>query len=454
MPKLGSAPRKRTPRRPSVTVRPPGPAARAVLEKDARYMSPSYTRCYPLVVESAEGMYVQDVDGNSFLDFTAGVAVCATGHAHKAVVAAIQEQAARFVHMAGTDFYYALQSDLAELLARITPGDFEKRVFFTNSGAETVEAAFKLARYFTGRPRMLAFTGGFHGRTFGALSLTGSKTVQKRGFAPLVPEVTHVPYAYCYRCPINLKYPSCNLACVDSIEETVLHKLVPPEEVAAIIVEPIQGEGGYVVPPAGYFERLAAIAKKHGMLLIVDEIQSGMGRTGKMFAIEHWDVVPDIVCIAKGIASGLPLGAMVARADLHTWKPGAHANTFGGNPVACAAALATIRLLEEELLANAKRTGGVLRARLDSLRDAFDVVGDVRGLGLMLAAEIVESKKTRAKAPGLRDRIVDLCFEKGLLLLGCGENTIRFCPPLILSAEDVRVGMDILAGVLHEVSAA
>lgn len=458
MPKLASSsPRKSAasaaPRRPSVKITPPGPVARPILEKDGRYLSPSYTRGYPLVVKSAEGVYVEDVDGNTFLDFTAGVAVCATGHAHKTVVKAIQDQAARFLHMAGTDFYYALQSDLAEVLARITPGDFPKRVFFTNSGAETVEAAFKLARYYTGRPRMLAFTGAFHGRTMGALSLTASKTVQKKGFAPLVPDVTHVPYAYCYRCPFNLQHPACELACVDYLEETVLHKQVPPEEVAAIIVEPVQGEGGYVVPPPGYYERLAAIAQQHGMLFIVDEIQSGLGRTGKMFAIEHWGAVPDIVCIAKGIASGLPLGAMVSRADLNTWGPGAHANTFGGNPVACAAALATIGLIEEELLANAGRVGPDLKARLEELRGRHDVVGDVRGLGLMLGVEIVRSRRSREKAADLRNRIVDLCFAKGLLLLGCGENTIRFCPPLVLTADDVQVGVEIFEAAVREASA-
>ncbi|MBI5366707.1 MAG: acetyl ornithine aminotransferase family protein [Planctomycetes bacterium] len=442
------------PRRPRIRVPPPGPNGRAVLAKDQKYLAPSYTRCYPLVVKQAEGMYVEDVDGNSYLDFTAGIAVCATGHAHKAVVRAIQEQAAKFLHMAGTDFYYALQSDLAELLARITPGTFDKRVFFTNSGAETTEAAFKLARYFTRRPRMLAFTGGFHGRTMGALSLSASKTIQKQGFAPLVPEVTHVPYAYCYRCPFNLTHPSCELACVDYIEETVLHKQIPPEEVAAIIVEPIQGEGGYVVPPPGYFEKLGALAKKHGMLLIVDEIQSGLGRTGKMFAIQHWDVVPDIVCIAKGIASGLPLGAMVSRADLHTWGPGAHANTFGGNPVACAAALTTIGLIERELMANAAKSGAAFKAGLDDLSERYDVIGDVRGMGLMLGIEIVDSKRTRGKAAALRNEIVDRCFEKGLLIIGCGENTIRFCPPLILTESDVAVGMAILDEALEEVTAA
>ncbi len=441
-----------TPNAPKVVTALPGPNGARVLEKDARYMSPSYTRCYPLVVSRAQGMWVEDVDGNVFLDFTSGVAVCSTGHSHPKVVAAIEEQSRRFLHMAGTDFYYSQQSDLAERLAQITPGSFPKRVFLTNSGAETVEAALKLARYATKRPRMIAFYGAFHGRTMGALSLTASKAVQRRGFAPLLSEVTHVPYAYCYRCPYHLRPDTCEMACARFLEEQVFPRFCPPDEVAAIFVEPIQGEGGYVAPPPAYYHVLREICDKHGILLVADEIQSGLGRTGKWCAIEHWGVVPDIVCFAKGLASGLPIGAMVSRADLNVWDAGAHANTFGGNPVACAAALATLDLIRDGLMENAGRVGTYLEGKLRDLASRHAVVGDVRGKGLMLGIEIIESPRTRAKAHDLRERIVAACFERGLLLLGCGENTIRFCPALIATEREVDMAMGILGGVMDSVA--
>lgn len=428
---------------PEVRVKVPGPNAKKILEKDKKYICPSYTRAYPLVVASGEGMYVFDVDGNRYLDFTAGVAVNTLGHCHPEITNAIWEQSSKFLHMAGTDFYYRLQSDLAEKLSEITPGKGRKVAFFTNSGTESVEAALKLARYYTGRPRIVAFISSFHGRTFGALSLTSSKPAQRRGFSPLLSEVTHTPYAYCYRCPFNLEPKSCGTACVDFIDEWIFKKVAPPEDVAAIVVEPIQGEGGYIVPPPNYFKHLRKLCDKYGILLVVDEIQSGMGRTGKMFAIEHWGVEPDIICIAKGIASGLPLGAMVARAELHTWGKGAHANTFGGNPVACAAALKTIELLQNGVMENARKMGGYLHNKLDRLTRKYDFIGEHRGIGLMQGLEFVKSKKTKEKAPELRNKIEQECFRRGLLILGCGDNCLRFIPSLIVEKWHIDIAMDI-----------
>lgn len=436
---------------PSIKTRLPGPNAKRLIQRDEAVTSPSYTRVYPLVAARGEGCVIEDVDGNLFLDFTAGLAVTATGHCHPKVVHAIQAQASRLIHMSGTDFYYQPQIELAERIANLAPGKKKKRVFFTNSGAETVEAALKLARYKTGRTRMLAFIGAFHGRTMGALSLTASKSVQVRHFAPLLPEVTHIPYGYCYQCPYNLTYPKCEVECVRYIEKTLFKKFVPPEEVAAIIVEPIQGEGGYIVPPPGYHETLKGICEKYGILYIADEVQSGMGRTGKMFAIEHWDVVPDMICLAKGIASGMPLGILVADADLMTWEEGAHASTFGGNPVSCAAALETIQLIEDELMANAQKTGDHLIRSLQALQKRFRLIGDVRGKGLMVAIELVRSRKSRKPAVKERDRIIQECFKEGLLILGCGENSIRFSPALTVTNQEVDTAIEILSRVLKKV---
>lgn len=396
-----------------------------------------------------------DVDGNRYIDFNAGVAVAATGHAHPQVVKAIQEQAARFIHMAGTDFYYAVQIELAEKLNSLVPGDSPKQLFFTNSGAETVEAALKLARFHSGRPRFLAFLGSFHGRTLGALSLTASKVVQRRGFAPLLPGVTHIPYGYCYRCAYNLEYPSCDLHCVDYIEETLFKQLVPGDEVAAIFVEPIQGEGGYVVPPPGYHARLKELAERWGILFVADEIQMGMGRTGKWFSIEHWGVAPDITLIAKGIASGMPLGAMVARKELMDWPLGAHGTTFGGNPVSCAAASATIRVIEEEgLVENAARMGKRVLDAVGQMQTRHTCIGDVRGLGLVIGVELVQDRQTRDPASELRSDVIDRAFRKGLLLLGCGASTVRFMPALNIDAETVDEGLAIFEEALTEAEGA
>jgi len=394
---------------------------------------------------------VRDVDGNRYLDFTAGIAVLATGHAHPRVVAAIARQARRFVHMAGTDFYYAAQVKLAEALGRIAPGRKPARTFFANSGAEAMEAAFKLARYRSRRPLMLAFQGGFHGRTMGALSLTASKVGQRRRFAPLVPGVTHVPYANCYRCPYGLTYPACNTHCVSVIKDLHFKTTVPPEEVAAIVVEPIQGEGGVVVPPPEFHRRLHSLAQEFGILFVVDEVQTGMGRTGRMFGIEHWGVTPDIVAIGKGIASGLPMGAIVAPARLMDWEAGAHANTFGGNPVACEAALATIALLERKLVANAARMGRYLLRALQELKGRHRLIGDVRGMGLMLGLDLVGDLDTKDPAIRERNEVLQRCFRKGLLLLGAGQSVIRLVPPLTVTRAEADAAVEILDAALTAV---
>jgi 4-aminobutyrate aminotransferase len=429
----------------------PGSKARDYVARDREVVSPSYTRAYPFVMARGEGSLAWDVDGNRYIDFNAGIAVTTTGHAHPRVVEAIQEQAAKFIHMAGTDFYYAVQIELAEKLSSLVPGDQSKQVFFTNSGTETVEAALKLARYNTGRPRVLAFLGAFHGRTMGALSLTASKTVQRKGFSLLVPGVTHVPYGYCYRCAYNLKYPSCDLHCVDYIEHTLFKQLVPGDEVAAIFVEPIQGEGGYIVPPPGYHQRLKELAERWGILLVADEIQMGMGRTGKWFSMEHWGVAPDITLIAKGIASGMPLGAMVARRELMNWPFGAHGTTFGGNPVSCSAARATIQVIEEEgLLENAAKMGERILSAVEDIRTRHESIGDVRGKGLVVGVELVKDAETKEPASELRADVIDRAFGKGLLLLGCGSSTVRFMPALTVDANIVDEAMSIFEESLAE----
>ncbi len=422
----------------------PGPRAQALIERDNRVVSPSYTRGYPLVAERGEGCIIEDADGNRFLDFNAGIAVVATGHCHPRVVKAIQDQAARLIHMSGTDFYYEEMIALAEKLADIAPGGVPRRVSFCNSGAEAIEGALKLARYATKRDKVIAFFGGFHGRTLGALSLTARKATQRAGFGPMTPGVVHAPYPYCYRSAAGKNPDACVAESIEFIEGILFKTIAPPEEVAAIVVEPVQGEGGYIVPPRKFFDELARIGKLHGILLVFDEVQSGMGRTGKMWAADHFGAVPDIMAVAKGIASGMPLGATIARADLMTWPPGAHASTFGGNPIACQAALATIELLEEELIENSARMGAYLMERLRSWPARFPVVGDVRGLGLMLGVEFVRDQATKEKAPRLRDAVVDLAFERGLLVLGAGENTLRLCPPLIVNRDQCDFALDTL----------
>jgi 4-aminobutyrate aminotransferase len=437
---------------PLVSTPLPGPEAQRILALDKQYVSPSYTRDYPLVAKSGRGAIVEDVDGNFFLDFAAGIAVVSTGHCHPDVVGAIQKQAETLIHMSGTDFYYPLLAQLAEKMAQITPGDFPKKVTFGNSGAEAMEAAIKIARYHTRRHRLVAFLGSFHGRTMGALSLTASKAVQRRGFGPLIPGVVHVPYANPYRC---LQRPSmqdsaCDCNCTDLLERQYFATAVPPDEVAAIIVEPIQGEGGYVIPPPRFLSNLRRLCDKHGILLIFDEVQSGMGRTGKMWACDHVGVVPDILVSAKGIASGMPLGVTVAHAGLMDWGPGAHASTFGGNPVACAAALETIRLLEEKYIANSARVGEYIMEKIIDWPHKHRFVGQVRGRGLMIGIELVKSQKTREPNSEARNRVIERAFELGLLVLGCGESTVRLMPPLVIDREQADCAVDILSRCISE----
>lgn len=429
----------------------PGPEAKKVLALDRQYVSPSYTRDYPLVARRGEGMFVEDVDGNRFLDFGAGIAVVSTGHCHPKVVRAIQRQAETLIHMSGTDFYYSLLAELAEKVAQIAPGSFAKRVYFGNSGTEAMEAALKLARYHTRRPLFIAFLGCFHGRTFGSLSLTSSKAVQRNRFGPLLPGVFHSPYPNPYRCAVGHKAEECRCDPVEFIEKKLFKTVAPPEEVAAIVVEPIQGEGGYLVPPANFLPRLRELADRHGILLIFDEVQCGMGRTGKMWACDHDGVVPDILINAKGIASGLPLSVTVARADIMNWPPGAHASTFGGNPVACAAALETIRLIESEYVGNAARMGEYIMKRIANWPQKHSIVGHVRGRGLMVGVELVKNQKTREPHPVARQKVLESAFGQGLLLLGCGESTVRMCPPLIVEQKHVDPALDILERCIAEV---
>ena len=431
----------------------PGPKARAAVEADDRLISPSYTRSYPLVAKRGRGIRVEDVDGNEFIDFAAGIAVVSTGHCHPEVVAAIQKQAAELIHISGTDFYNEPLTDLADRLSAVAPMPGPHRFFYGNSGAEAVECALKLARYHTGRQQVISFFGAFHGRTMGALSLTGSKPQQKRRFSPLVPGVTHIRYPYAYRgCTGGPQDEEAfSMGCARYIEEKLFKTILAPEEVAAIFIEPIQGEGGYVVAPDNFLHELRAICDRHGILLVVDEVQSGAGRTGKWWAIEHSGVQPDIVCMAKGIASGMPLGVCMSRAEIMDWVPGSHASTFGGNPVSIAAALATMDILEREGIANAALVGGKMLERLQGWKQTHPLVGDVRGRGLMIGVELVKDKATREPATALRNRVETLAFERGLMVLGCGETTLRLCPPLILKEEEATVALDILEDVLTQV---
>jgi 4-aminobutyrate aminotransferase len=428
---------------PHVVTELPGPRARALIQADRDVVSPSLPRAYSLVADSAEGCTVTDVDGNRFLDFAAGIAVCSTGHCHPRVVQAIQDQAARLIHVSA-DFYYPPYVQAATKLAEIAPGSDDWQVFLTNSGTEAVEGALKLARYATGRHRFIAFLGAFHGRSMGAISLTASKPQYHRGFGPLLAGVTHVPYSNCLHCHYNLEHPDCDLACVDYIEREIFKRIAPPEDVAAIIVEPVQGEGGYVVPPADWLPALRALCDRNNILLIADEIQSGMGRTGKMFAIDHFDVVPDIITVAKGIASGMPLGAFIAKADLMTWDKGAHGTTFGGNPVACAAALETIALLEEGLMKNASEVGGYLIERLEELQSEHPALVDVRGLGLMIGLEFQTSEQTQA--------VVKACFQNGLIVLACGDKAVRLAPPLVVGEDEADMALEILETAISRVA--
>jgi len=428
----------------------PGPNAKRVLEKDAKFMSPSYTRDYPLVAKRGRGAVVEDVDGNSFLDFAAGIAVCSTGHCHPKVVEAIQKQAAELIHMSGTDFYYESLPQLAERLVATMPGAEHKKVFFGNSGTEAVEGAIKLARYATKRDKLIAFYGGFHGRTMGSLSLTASKSTQRKGFGALLSGVEHIHYPYAYRCAHGHGAETCGAEILEMLENDMFKRLFDPEDVAGIIIEPIQGEGGYIAAPKFFLQELQRICRKYGIMLIVDEVQSGMGRTGKWWAYEHAGIEPDIITTAKGIASGMPLSAFIAKESVMKWGPGAHGSTFGGNPVAIAAALTTMDLIESQYMENARRMGDYLFGRMAEWTRKFKVVGDVRGRGLMIGIEIVRDQRSKEKAADLRNAIVDLAFHKGLLVLGAGENSLRLSPPLLIDEEQADFAVKMLEECFRE----
>ena len=434
---------------PDIRTALPGPKASAIIERDSKYVSPSYTRDYPFVIARGEGAVVEDVDGNRFLDCAAGIAVNSTGVSHPAVVEAITAQAQKFIHMSGTDFYYEPQVRLAEELAGIAPIEGEVRTFFGNSGTEATEASLKLSRYFTKRYGIIAFIGAFHGRSMGSLSLSASKITQRRGFGPLMPGVYHAPYPDPYR--FNGSADACAAASLSFIRDQIFPHLIAPDEVAAIVVEPIQGEGGYVVPPPAFLQGLREIASEHGIMLVADEVQSGMGRTGKMFALEHFGVAADIVNIAKGIASGLPLGVTCARATVMSWPPGAHASTFGGNPVSCAAANATIKLLKEGLIANAAAVGEHLMNGLRALQDKHALIGEVRGRGLMIGVELVRDRTTKERAADERYAMVQAMFRRGVLVLGAGKNALRLAPPLVLTRSQADSVLEVFDESLSEV---
>jgi 4-aminobutyrate aminotransferase len=421
------------------------PRSHALIERDSRVMSGTVTPRYPFVMDHGIGAHVWDVDGREYIDFAAGIAVTATGHSHPRVVQAITEQAQKFIHIAGTDYYYEVQIRLAEKLAEIAPFGEPAKVFLCNSGTEAVEGAVKVARWYTERNQIIAFYGAFHGRTLGALSLTASKVVQRDGFFPLIPGVHHIPFNNPYRCLHGREEAQCraHCMCADYVVDVLFKKIVPADDVAAIIFEPIQGEGGYVVPDARFVQQLREICTRHDIMLIVDEVQSGMGRTGKWWAIEHFGVQPDIVCSAKGLASGMPLGAVIARASLMSWPPGAHGSTFGGNPVSCAAALATIELIEQGYMENAVEQGEYIRDALEEMRTHHPSLkhGRIDGKGLMVGAELVLDEQ-RTPARDLRNRVERVAIDHGLLILGCGENTLRFCPPLMIGRADVQAGLE------------
>ncbi len=429
----------------------PGPKAQEILDKDAKYISPSYTRSYPLVMRRGYGALIEDMDGNTFLDFNAGVAVCALGHGHPAIAEVISKQAQDFTHISGTDYYYPHLTELAEKLNEITPGDFVKRAHYSNSGAEAIEGALKTAVYATGRHKFIAFRGAFHGRTFGALSLTGSKAAQRRGFGPQMLDVTHVPYANPLRCPLALRDgESVGKRVVRYIEETIFKTTVPPEDCAAIIVEAVQGEGGYVVPTPDFLPEIRRICDAHGIVMVVDEVQAGVGRTGKMWAYENFDVVPDIVVMAKAIGGGIPLGVTLAKADLMKWHVGAHASTFGGNPVAIAAALKTIEILQDGVIENAAQIGNYMMERLREMQARHSAIVEVRGLGLMIGIEFAKDAETLEPWSELRDRIVHRCFELGLIVQGAGETSIRFSPPLIIDREQADFALSVFETAITE----
>ena len=429
---------------PQIKTALPGPKGKQVIDYDAKYISPSLSRCYPMVAERASGAIVEDPDGNTFLDFCAGIAVCSTGHCHPQVVEAIQKQAAELIHIAGTDFYHRHMPQLAERLVATMPKSHNWKVFFGNSGTEAVEGAIKLARYATKRDKLIAFYGCFHGRTLGSLSLTASKNTQRKYFGTLLGGVEHIPYPYSYRCALGHGKEECGSEIIDLLEQQIFKRLFAPEEVAAIIVEPIQGEGGFIPAPLSFLQALQRICNQYGIILIVDEVQSGMGRTGKLWAYDHAGITPDIVLTAKGIASGMPISAFIAKESVMQWKPGSHGTTYGGNPVCVAAAMATLDLIEGGLMANAKKMGDYIFSRTGDWPKRFPIVGDVRGKGLMIGVEIVRDQRTKERAQDLRNKVVTNAFYKGLLVLDSGENSIRISPPLVIDEEQADCAIRIL----------
>ena len=435
---------------PRISTALPGPKSQLVIDYDKKYMSPSYMRDYPFVAERGYGAIVEDPDGNAFLDFAAGIAVCSTGHCHPKVVEAIQQQAAELIHIAGNDFYHRHMPQLAERLVKTMPKPQAYRVFFGNSGTEAVEGAIKLARYATKRDKLIAFYGCFHGRTLGSLSLTASKNTQRKGFGTLLGGVEHIPYPYAYRCALGHTKETCGGEIIELLEQQIFKRLFAPEEVAAIIVEPIQGEGGFIPAPSFFLQELQRISNRHGIVLIVDEVQAGMGRTGKWWAYDHAGITPDIVLTAKGIASGMPISAFIAKESIMQWKPGAHGTTYGGNPVCIAAALATMELIEGGLMANAKKVGDYIFGKINEWPQRFKIVGEVRGKGLMIGVEFVRDQKTKEKAADLRDRVIDNAFHRGLLTLGSGENSIRLSPPLIIDEEQADGAIRIIEESIRE----
>ncbi len=438
-------------KKPLITTELPGPRARDLLEKNTRYRYPKGPFTFDFVAERAEGAFIEDVDGNRFLDFMGGIAVLSTGSCHPRVVEALEGQLKEFLHV-GPTFFFDAEIRLSERISGLAPGEAPKRVFLGNSGTEAIEAAIKAARHKTRRPGVISFIGSFHGRTLGAMSLSASKITHKKFMGPLLPEVHFAHYPYCYRCPFHLEYGQCGIYCVTYIREVLFQKIIAPEDVAAVFVEPLQGEGGYIVPPPEFLPALRKITEEFEILLVADEIQTGCGRTGKFFAVEHWQIEPDILTLAKGIASGLPIGVMVARDDVLTWEPGAHGTTFGGNPLSCVAALETIDLLQNGLVDNAAQVGSWMLDQLNQFKEQSGIIGDVRGKGLMIGIEIVEDKKTKAVDPDRRNSIIKKAYSKGLLLLECGPSSIRLCPPLVLSQEEAEMGLSILRESIEEAS--
>lgn len=435
---------------PRITTALPGPKSQEVIDYDKKYISPSLSRDYPFVAKRGYGAIVEDPDGNAFLDFCAGIAVCSTGHCHPKVVEAIQKQAAELIHIAGTDFYHHHMPQLAEKLVATMPQSHNWKVFFGNSGTEAVEGAIKLARYATKRDKLIAFYGCFHGRTMGSLSLTASKNTQRKGFGTLLGGVEHIPFPYAYRCELGHSNETCGVEVIELLEQQIFKRLFAPEEVAAIIVEPIQGEGGFIPAPLFFLQELQRICNKHGIMLILDEVQAGVGRTGKMWAFDHAGITPDIVLTAKGIASGMPISAFIAKESVMQWKPGSHGTTYGGNPVCVASALATLDLVQGGLMANAEKMGSYIFSKIADWPKRFKIVGDIRGKGLMVGVEIVRDQRTKERAGDLRDKVVTGAYQKGLLTLGSGENSIRMSPPLLIDQEQADCAIGIMEESLRD----